>query len=246
MITVEDDGAGMDSSALRRSAVDKGLMSAEAAAALSDAEALRIIFLPGFSTAARVTDVSGRGVGMDVVRTNIERLGGRVEITSTVGSGTRVALSLPLTLAIIGAMLVRSGSRVCALPMTGVVETLRIAPGGITHVIGQPVINLRGRVVPVAVLDTALGDSPRSLRPNDRGFINLVVVRSRDRELALAVDEFVGQQEIVLKSLSAFTGRLVGISGATIMAEGTVALVVDIGAVLTASLTRARVLAGVA
>ncbi len=246
VITVEDDGAGMEPSALRRSAVDKGLLSPDAAAALSDAEALRIIFMPGFSTAARVTDVSGRGVGMDVVRTNIERLGGRVEITSTIGSGTRVALSLPLTLAIIGAMLVRSGSRVCALPMTGVVETLRITPEGITRVIGQPVINLRGRVVPVSVLDVALGDPARSLRPNGRGFINLVVVRSRDQELALAVDEFVGQQEIVLKSLSAFTGQLVGISGATIMADGTVALVVDIGAVLGANGARRRVLAGVA
>jgi len=238
VITIEDDGAGMDPDALRRSAVEKGLMTSEAAAALSDAEALKIIFLPGFSTAARVTDVSGRGVGMDVVRTNIERLGGRVDVSSTIGRGTRVALSLPLTLAIIGAMLVRSGSRVCALPMTGVVETLRIEPGAISHVARHPVITLRGRVVPVAVLDTALGDPPHPLRPNGRGFINLVVVRSRDLELALAVDEFVGQQEIVLKSLSAFTGRLVGISGATIMADGTVALVVDIGAVLGASAAR--------
>jgi len=246
VITVEDDGAGMDPAALRESAIGKGLLTADAAAGMSDAEALRIIFLPGFSTAARVTDVSGRGVGMDVVRTNIERLGGRVEISSEIGSGTRVALSLPLTLAIIGAMLVRSGSRVCALPMTGVVETLRIAPDAITHVIGHPVIQLRGRVVPVAVLDTALGDPVRPMRPNGRGFINLVVVRSRDQELALTVDEFVGQQEIVLKSLNAFTGRLVGISGATIMADGTVALVVDIAAVLGAGAARRGVLAVVA
>ena len=238
VITIEDDGAGMDSNSLRRSAVEKGLMTPEAAAALSDAEALRIIFLPGFSTAARITDVSGRGVGMDVVRTNIERLGGRVDVSSTIGKGTRVALSLPLTLAIIGAMLVRSGDRVCALPLTGVVETLRIELGAISTVARHPVIMLRGRVVPVAVLEAALGDPPHPLRPNQRGFVNLVVVRSRDLELALAVDEFVGQQEIVLKSLSAFTGRLVGISGATIMADGTVALVVDIGALLGASAER--------
>jgi two-component system chemotaxis sensor kinase CheA len=238
VITIEDDGAGMDANALRRSAAQKGLMTPEAAAALSDAEALRIIFLPGFSTAARITDVSGRGVGMDVVRTNIERLGGRVDVSSTIGKGTRVALSLPLTLAIIGAMLVRSGDRVCALPMTGVVETLRIQLDAISTVARHPVVMLRGRVVPVAVLEAALGDPPHPLRPNKRGFINLVVVRSRESELALAVDEFVGQQEIVLKSLSAFTGRLVGISGATIMADGTVALVVDIGAVLGASAAR--------
>jgi two-component system chemotaxis sensor kinase CheA len=240
VITVEDDGAGMDPDTLRRSAVAKSLLTPDAAAALTDAEALRIIFLPGFSTAARVTDVSGRGVGMDVVRTNIERLGGRVDISSTVGTGTRVDLSLPLTLAILGAMLVRSGGRVCALPMTGVVETLRIEPGAISRVARHPMITLRGRVVPVAVLDTVLGDPAHALQPNGRGFINLVVVRSRDLELALAVDEFIGQQEIVLKSLSAFTGRLVGISGATIMADGTVALVVDIGAVLGASADRLR------
>ena len=243
VITVEDDGAGMDPDSLRRSSVSKGLLTPEAAAALSDAEALRIIFLPGFSTAARVTDVSGRGVGMDVVRTNIERLGGRVDVSSTVGSGTRVSLSLPLTLAIIGAMLVRSGERVCALPMTGVVETLRIEPAAISRVARHPMITLRGRVVPVAVLDTALGDAPHALQPNKRGFVNLVVVRSRGLELALAVDEFVGQQEIVLKSLSSFTGRLVGISGATIMADGTVALVVDIGAVLGASAARLKAVA---
>jgi two-component system chemotaxis sensor kinase CheA len=243
VIGIEDDGAGMDPDVLRRSAVEKALMTAEAAAALSDAEAIKIIFLPGFSMAARVTDVSGRGVGMDVVRTNIERLGGRVDINSTIRMGTRISLSLPLTLAIIGAMLVRSGKRVCALPMTGVVETLRIEPGAISRVARHPVITLRGRVVPVAVLGTALGDPPEPLRPNGRGFINLVVVRSRDLELALAVDEFVGQQEIVLKSLSAFTGGLVGISGATIMADGTVALVVDIGALLGASAERLRAVA---
>lgn len=241
VISVEDDGSGMDPDALRRKAVEKGLMTAEAAAALSDTEALRVIFLPGFSTATRVTDVSGRGVGMDVVRTNIERLGGRVEVSAAAGAGTRISLSLPLTLAIIGAMLVRSGSRVCALPLTGVVETLRIEREAVHTVARRPVIALRGRVVPVAVLDTALGDPPRSLPESERGFTYLVVVRSRDVEIALAVDEFVGQQEIVLKSLSAFSGRLVGISGATIMADGTVALVVDIGALIEASADRLAV-----
>jgi two-component system chemotaxis sensor kinase CheA len=232
VITVEDDGKGMDPGVLRQKAVEKELVSPEAAAGMSDQEALGIIFLPGFSTAVRVTDVSGRGVGMDVVRTNIERIGGRVEIRSVLGQGTRITLSLPLTLAIIGAMLVRSGSRVCCLPLTGVVETLRVEAGTISTVRGFPMITLRDRVVPIAQLDSALGDAARPVRANDRGFVNMVVVRSREKELALAVDEFVGQQEIVLKSMSAFTGRLVGISGGTIMADGTVGLVVDIGAVL--------------
>ena len=232
VITVEDDGKGMDASVLRARAIEKGLLTAEQVAAMSDQEALGIIFLPGFSTAKVVTDLAGRGVGMDVVRTNIERIGGRVEVKSVVGQGTKIMLSLPLTLAIIGAMLVKSGERVCCLPLTGVVETLRVEAAKISTVRGAPVINLRDRVVPIAQLDGALGDMERPLAPNGRGFVNMVVVRSREKELALAVDEFVGQQEIVLKSMSAFTGRLVGISGGTIMADGRVGLVVDIGAVL--------------
>lgn len=232
VITVEDDGHGMDGGVLRTKAVEKGLLTQEQANAMNDQEALGIIFLPGFSTARVVTDVSGRGVGMDVVRTNIERIGGRVEIKSVLGQGTRITLSLPLTLAIIGAMLVRSGQRVCCLPLTGVVETLRVEAHSISTIQGNPVITLRDRVVPIAQLDGALGDIARPIEPNERGFVNMVVVRSREQELALAVDEFVGQQEIVLKSMSAFTGRLVGISGGTIMADGTVGLVVDIGAVL--------------
>ena len=232
VITVEDDGAGMDPAMLRRKAVEKGLYNAADAAALSDPEALKIIFAPGFSTAARITDVSGRGVGMDVVRTNIERLGGRVDVASTVGSGTRISLSLPLTLAIVGSMLVRSAGRVCALPLAGVVETLRVTPASISWVRGRPVVVLRERVVPIEILDAALGDAVRPLTPGARGFINIVVVRSRDAELGLAVDAFIGEQEIVLKSMGSFTGRLVGISGATILADGSVALVVDIGAVV--------------
>ena len=232
VITVEDDGKGMDANVLRAKAIEKGLLTAEQVGAMTDQEALAIIFLPGFSTAKVVNDLAGRGVGMDVVRTNIERIGGRVEVKSTPGQGTRIMLSLPLTLAIIGAMLVRSGERVCCLPLTGVVETLRVEAEKISTVRGAPVINLRDRVVPIAQLDGALGDLSRPLAANDRGFVNMVVVRSREKELALAVDEFVGQQEIVLKSMSAFTGRLVGISGGTIMADGRVGLVVDIGAVL--------------
>ena len=232
LITVEDDGRGMDPESLRSAAVSKGILSQEAATAMSDGDALRLVFAPGFSTAARVTDVSGRGVGMDVVRTNIERLGGRVEIRSMPGRGTRVELSLPLTLAIIGALMVRSGERICALPLTGVVETLRLDASSISTVRGHHVITLRGRVVPVEVLDNALGDPRRPLAPGSRGLINLVVVRSRSAELALAVDEFVGQHEIVLKSMGAFAGRLNGVAGATIMADGRVALVADIGALL--------------
>jgi two-component system chemotaxis sensor kinase CheA len=232
LITVDDDGKGMDPDALRKAAVAKGVLTKEQADATSDTEILRIIFAPGFSTAKVVTEVSGRGVGMDVVRNNIERLGGWVEVSSTPGQGTRVSLSLPLTLAIIGALLVRSGSRICALPLTGVVETLRVEPKMLARVRGHNVLTLRDRVIPVEQLDNALGDRQRPLHANDRGFINLVVVRSRGAEMALAVDAFVGQHEIVLKSLSEVTGERAGLAGATVMADGTVGLVVDIAALL--------------
>ena len=232
LITVEDDGKGMDPAVLRRSVVEKGLMTREQADLTSDAEILRVIFTPGFSTAKVITEVSGRGVGMDVVRSNIEHLGGWVDVASTPGQGTRVSLSLPLTLAIIGALLVKSGARVCALPLTGVVETLRVEPRSFSRVRGHNVLTLRDRVIPVEQLDNALGDPPRPLVTNERGFINLVVVRSRGTEMALAVDVFVGQHEIVLKSLSDVTGQRAGLAGATIMADGTVGLVVDIAALL--------------
>jgi two-component system chemotaxis sensor kinase CheA len=240
VIDIEDDGRGIDPQLLRERAVAKGLISPEAAASMPDADALSLIFAPGFSTARHVTDVSGRGVGMDVVRTNIERLGGQVEVESTVGVGTKISLSLPLTLAIVGCMLVRSTGRVCALPLTGVVETLRVEAGQIRRVRSRPVITVRDRVLPVVALDAALDGGRSGLTRTSRGFVNMVVVRSRELELALAVDEFVGQQEIVLKSMSAFTGPLTGISGATILADGSVGLVVDIPALIDAAGQTAR------
>jgi two-component system chemotaxis sensor kinase CheA len=239
LITVEDDGKGMDPAAMRLAVVEKGLMTKDQADLTSDAEILRVIFMPGFSTAKVVTEVSGRGVGMDVVRNNIEHLGGWVDVNSTPGQGTRVSLSLPLTLAIIGALLVKSGTRVCALPLTGVVETLRVEEKSFARVRGHNVLTLRDRVIPVERLDNALGDPPRPLQSSDRGFINLVVVRSRGTEMALAVDEFVGQHEIVLKSLSEVTGERAGLAGATVMADGAVGLVVDIAALLEHSASRA-------
>jgi len=243
LITVEDDGRGMEPNAMRRAAVEKGLMTRDQAEATSDAEILRVIFMPGFSTAKVVTEVSGRGVGMDVVRSNIERLGGWVDVSSTPGQGTRVSLSLPLTLAIIGALLVKSGSRVCALPLTGVVETLRVEPKSFGRVRGHNVLTLRDRVIPVEPLDSALGDPMRALEVNARGFMNLVVVRSRGTEIALAVDEFVGQREIVLKSLSEVTGMRAGLAGATVMADGSVGLVVDIAALIEHSAERGAIAA---
>ncbi len=232
IITVADDGAGVDPARMRAAAVRKGVLGEAAAEALSDADAIGLIFAPGFSTAASVTDVSGRGVGMDVVRTNIARLGGRVDVRSRIGEGTAFDLSLPLTLAIVGALLVRSGARICALPLTGVVESLRVRPKALSTIRGHHALELRGRVVPVTNLDTALGDPARPLRTGERGFVYLVVVRAGASEIALAVDAFVGEQEIVLKSMGSYLGSVPGVAGATVMADGSVALVVDITALI--------------
>jgi two-component system chemotaxis sensor kinase CheA len=232
LITVEDDGRGMDPAMLRRVAVEKGLLTRQAAEAASDAEMLEAVFRPGFSTAGEVTEVSGRGVGLDVVRNNIEHLDGRVDLVSVPGQGTKVSLSLPLTLAIIGALLVRSGARVCAVPLSGVAETLRVEPGAISRSHGSHKLKLRGRAITVEQLDAVLGDPPRPLEANERGFFNLVVIRSREEEMALAVDAFVGQHEVVIKSLGGITGPRKGLAGATVLADGTVGLVVDVAALL--------------
>jgi two-component system, chemotaxis family, sensor kinase CheA len=238
LITVEDDGRGMDPATLRKAVIGKGLMTREAAESATDNDMLRVVFMPGFSTAATVTEVSGRGVGMDVVRSNIERLGGWVDISSAPGKGTRVALSLPLTLAILGALLVKSGERTCALPLTGVVETQKVHAADLGRVRGQNVWCWRERVIPVLQLDQALGDPTRPFVAGEAGDVNLVVVRSRGTEMALIVDGFVGQHEIVLKSLSAIAGSRKGLAGATVMADGTVGLVVDISALLDSAAER--------
>ena len=206
--------------------MERGLIDSATAAGMTDAEAIRLIFLPGFSTAREITSVSGRGVGMDVVLTNVERLGGHVSISSTVGSGTTIAMSLPLTLAIIEALLVRSGRRICAIPLRSVLETQRVPRREVQTVASLPVLNLPRGVVPLQSLGVAMGD-PHSDADSDE-YVRAVLVRSRGTELALGVDEFLGTEEIVIKSLG-LPGELpTGVVGATILADGGVALVVDV------------------
>lgn len=226
IVEVADDGRGMDPLAIARAAVEHGVIDQATAATMTDAEALRLVFQPGFSTAREITDVSGRGVGMDVVRTNVERLGGHVTIRSTLGTGTTIAMSLPLTLAIIDALLVRSGQRVCAIPLRSVIETQRVEAGQVETVAAQPVINLPRGVVRLQPLDEAMGDPGHQVETG--GFVRAVLVRSHDAELALGVDEFLGTEEIVLKSLGLPGEQPTGVVGATILADGGVALVLDV------------------
>lgn len=229
VIEVRDDGRGMDPAALRASAVGKGLMDAAGAAALSDAEALQLIFVPGFSTVAQATDVSGRGVGMDAVRTAIAELSGEVSIASVPGQGSSVTIRLPLTLAIIPALLVgvgREGSgepgRVWAVPLEGIEETVIVEPGEVRPVGGQPCVILRDGIVPL----TWLGDRPR---PGD-GPLTVVAVRGGSGPIGVVVDDLIGKQDVVIKRLPGFLGDVPGVSGATILGDGSVALILDVAA----------------
>ncbi|MCL6474435.1 MAG: chemotaxis protein CheA [Firmicutes bacterium] len=229
LIEIEDDGKGMDPAQLREVAVRKGILTRDAAERLSDREALSLIFAPGFSTAKEVTEVSGRGVGMDIVRNNIQRVGGIVDIDSTPGQGTRISVRLPLTLAIIRALLVRVNGQVYAIPLSSVLETLKIEPEMVQFVGMRPTIVLRGRTLPLISLKAHFYDedfSARSCRGEEPMFV--VVVGLGERQVGLVVSHLIGEQEIVIKSLSRYLGEIGGVSGATILGDGRVALILEV------------------
>jgi len=233
VIEISDDGRGMDPDRLKESAVRKGLVTEVAAAAMSDLDALSLIFASGFSTASVLSDISGRGVGMDIVRSNLEKVGGRILIDSTLGAGSRFTIHLPLTLAIVRAVLVQSGGGTYVLPMGSVVEMLRLGTNtGATErrtLGGQAVINLRGRTIPLVNLSDLLSGNPDASRPeNIPGDSYVVVAGAGSRSVGLCVDALVGEQEVVIKSLGTLLGDIPGLSGATILGDGRVALIVDI------------------
>jgi two-component system chemotaxis sensor kinase CheA len=233
-IEISDDGAGLDQEKIRRKAVERGLLTADKAAQLSEREILNLIFLPGFSTAEKITNVSGRGVGMDVVKTNIEKIGGTVEVQSAVGVGTTVKTKIPLTLAIIPGLVVRSSGERFVIPQVSLIELVRIDGGptrrGIEMVQGVPVYRLRGRLLPLLYLDRELKISKP---PVNSAFVeedvsNMVVLQADGRQFGLIVDEIKDAKEIVVKPLD---GRLKGLkvfAGATIMGDGLVALILDV------------------
>ena len=250
VIEIEDDGAGIDPEKLRANAVKKGVLTPETAARLTDREAINLIFDSGFSTAKVVSDVSGRGVGMDIVKSNLERLGATVDIESRVGKGSRFTVKLPLTLAIIRGLLVNVASGVYALPLTSVVETLKINRDEI-HIINQrEVVLQRGRALPIVRMRdvfftrppaappkrAVVGDEPnaplsslavaRARKKSES--LYLVVVGVAEKQIGLVVDSLIGEQEVVIKTLGKFIGEIKGISGATILGDGRVALIADI------------------
>jgi len=225
-IEVEDDGRGIDPEKMRQVAVKKGLMTAEEAKLLDDRQAVDIIFLPGFSSAEKVTDVSGRGVGMDVVKTNIKNLKGNIQINTEVGRGTRFTLTLPLTLAIIDALMVQVGKDVYAIPLDAVSETTKIETERLSEVNHRKAITLRGEVLGIIELSELLGLPGNA---DNREILPVVIIHDNDRRLGVVVDRLLERQEIVIKPLGQYLNsfEIRGISGATIMGDGSVVLILD-------------------
>jgi len=223
-IGVEDDGRGLNKQKILKKAVEKGLISDPEQ--LSDDDVWQLIFRPGFSTADKITDVSGRGVGMDVVKRNIEALGGSVSIQSTEGQGSKLKLKLPLTLAIIDGMTVRVANENYIIPLISVTESIRPKPSDLQTVVGKgEVFNLRGEWIPMVRLYELFGAQPEFTDPAQA---LLVIVEAEGKRIALFVDELTGQQQVVIKSLEQNFQKIEGISGATILGDGQVALILDV------------------
>ena len=227
VVEIEDDGKGIDPAVIRAKAIEKGVLTQDRADAMPDDEVIELIFAPGFSTAATVTDISGRGVGMDVVRSNVRKLNGRVGIRSTVGKGSVFTIKLPLTLAIIDALLVKSGGQVFAIPGTAVEETLIVPLESVSHLTSRQAINLRGEVLGVSRLQHLLkSNAPVNTEAESEG-LSVVVVSASGRRMGIIVDAFVRRQEVVIKPLAPYLAALPGLSGASIMGDGGVVLILD-------------------
>lgn len=233
IVEIEDDGKGIDPAIIKAKAIEKGILAADRAESLSDDEIIDLIFLPGFSTAQKVTDISGRGVGMDVVRSNVRKLNGNVSVRSTVGKGSVFTIRLPLTLAIIDALLMRAGGQVFALPGAAVEETLLVTQAQVASLTRRKAINLRGEVLGVTRLRDLLQFRDDDSVPADAEDLPVVVVSSAGRRMGLIVDAFIRRQEMVIKPLAPYLASLPGISGASIMGDGGVVLILDPSELLT-------------
>lgn len=228
VIAVEDDGKGIDPQVLKAAAVAKKLISQEMADHMGDMQAIELIFQSGFSMAKTVSDVSGRGVGMDIVKTNVERLSGFITIESRPGSGTKFTITLPLTLAIIQALLVSIGTQTCAIPLVSVLETVRLNGNEAKSINGREAIILRNKVLPLIRLSTVFSESPSITGDH----LLIVATKFGDTQIGLVVDSLVGQQEIVIKPLGSLLSDVKGLSGATILGDGRVALIIDVPALI--------------
>lgn len=229
IIEVSDDGGGIDVKAVKEKAISRGIITPEQAESMSDKDIIDLLFLPSFSTSEKVTDVSGRGVGLDVVKSKIEALSGEVDVKTKYGEGSTWSIRLPLTLAIIQALMVVVGTEKYAISL-GSIETIEnITKEDIKYVQAKEVINLRGTVIPLIRLDAML--DIKKEKENDDNLV-VVIVRKGDKQAGLVVDELIGQQEIVIKSLGKYISKCKFISGATILGDGEVALILDANAMI--------------
>lgn len=225
-IKVIDDGKGIDPEMIKEKAVSKGFISREKVKELSRQEAYNLIFHPGFSTAEVVTNVSGRGVGMDVVKTNVAKLRGTISVESEVGKGTTMILRLPLTLAIISGMIVKAHGQTFVIPLHSVIEVLRVSVSDIETINGKEVVHLRDSILPIISLDELISNNGNG--HNDSGWQYIVEVGIAEKRFGIKVDQLVGQQEVVIKSLGDYLGKIDGIAGSSIMGDGTVIIILDI------------------
>ena len=229
IIEVRDDGNGIDIEAVKKKAIERGTITPEQAENMADKDVIALLFLPSFSTAKKVSDVSGRGVGLDVVKSKIESLSGEVEVKTKLGEGSTFIIRLPLTLAIIQALMVEVGGEKYAIPL-GSIQTIEdVEPAEIKYVQAKEVINLRGTVIPLIRLNEVL-DNESTKKPDEN--LLVIIVKKGDKLAGLVVDELMGQQEIVIKSLGNYINKNKIISGATILGDGEIALILDTNALL--------------
>ncbi|MBI5491380.1 MAG: chemotaxis protein CheA [Deltaproteobacteria bacterium] len=229
IVSVADDGRGIDAAAIKRSALEKGLITPEDAEKMLNKEALNLIFIPGFSTARKVSNISGRGVGMDVVKTNISRINGIISIDSEVGNGTKITFRLPLTLAIIQALTVEAGGEIYGIPLSTVIENIRVTANDLKTIDGKEVIHLRDRVYPVVRL-SGLVDGNVSSTNSEWNYIVLIGIG--EKSFGILVDRLHGQEEIVMKSMGEYLKGTEGMAGACINGDGNVILILDVAGLL--------------
>ena len=225
VIEVSDDGAGIDPERVKQKAIERGIITEDRAAIMSDDEATQIVLLPGFSMAKQVTDLSGRGVGMDAVKTKVEQLGGQFDLVSKKNEGTHVYIRLPLTLAIVLSLLIKVGNETYAISLENVEETIMVRKENIKTVHGEPTTLLRGEVLSLNILGDILGTEDLE---RDRDEYPVVVVKIGKNKIGFIVSQLIGQQEIVIKSLGKFLAKIDGITGGTILGDGNVALILDV------------------
>ena len=241
LLTIADDGAGMDAARLRRSAIEKGILDEASAARMDDRESFNLIFMPGFSTKQEISDVSGRGVGMDVVKTSISQLNGSIEIDSEVGEGTRLTIKVPLTLAIIPTLMVVLGKQVFALPLVNVSEIFDLDLSSTNMVDGQRVVMVRDTALPLFYLSQWLIDGGTGSEQGCSDSAHVVVVHAGTQKVGFVVDQLIGQEEVVIKPLGALLHNVAGLAGATITGDGKISLILDVPSLLRKHATWKRV-----